>query len=1381
MFARRCISQYAPLLMLLFFVMQTADTWAQSYYDSPIELRMRVRDIRVEYQSNSSSDFNLSVGSLGLSNFEDDELTFKVWGRDNLAVSGGAWQGGNCLTDQMQMTNGGPDFSNDFNTVIFNYTYPTPYIPSDLDIAMEAWEDDVPTDFSIISGITPCGSTGSRCTFETNVCCLNLFGCVFDEGDDYLCDAGPFAAVQFKTFLDYRYDSTTNMRITPCFWYDHGYIEGDCPQRNYYRPRIETFYRYTQGFGCANAIDLGIFGASPIIHYNNNSCYNNNWPNSPGNDVTYSFTVNQPFGMNASLCGVDGAQFDSYLYFLDSNCAVQASNDNGCGNQSNISFYVCQPGTYYLVVDATAANELGTFTLEVTEDSSFLFRVSIDSTDVRCFGADDGIAVASALGGYPPYTFEWSHGPQTDSVGGLAPGVYTVTVTDSEGCTLEESTTINEPTALVSTTSAVNVSCSGAEDGTATVNPSGGTPPYNYIWGSQPMQVTQTAEFLSAGTYMVTVIDANNCLRIDSATVGTNTVITLTLDSLQHISCFGADDGAIDISVSGGVSPYDFDWSNGTGNEDQNNLAPGTYSVTIYDQDSCFIVDSFTILEPTLLVATIDDTVHVSCNGGSNGIITIDVVGGTPPYTYLWSNGRTNQDLLNVIAGTYTVTVYDDNACEAQVTHTINEPAAITAVWDITEPACFGDSTGSIDLTITGGTPPYTYLWTTNDSTEDLTNIPAGAYGVLVTDSFNCFLFEFNTLTTPAAVDLSLAGFTNALCNGDSSGTIDLNIAGGVPPYTFTWSNPLAAGQNATGLSAGTYYVTATDQVGCSDSLNVVISEPLDIVVQVLNVHNVTCNGFSNGGIEVDVTGGTQPYTYLWSTGQTSEDLVGIPAGTYSFTVTDANNCSEVVSSTVVSEPTQITSSLTKIDPSCPGATNGSIDLTVNGGTPPYTFNWSNGGNTEDINNIGSGNYAVVITDDQGCVHTDTITLRNIGAIEASAAITQPLCYGDGSGEIVLTVTGGTAPFSFTWSDGGSGDTRTNMPGGSYDVTISDANSCTATFSYFIDEPDSLALDLISTDVTCYGDADGVISPIVSGGTPGFTYQWSDGQTGVVAVGLNPGMYSMTITDSNGCTQVQDVMVNGPDQLIVAVTDLVDISCFDETDGRVSLTAAGGTAPYRYSVQNNNLQNDTLFTGLAAGSYTAIVFDDNNCQSTTTFTLAEPSDWEVDFAEPYVFVSRGATTTLTPIVPDTIIPSQYIWSPANGLSCTNCAEPEATPLETTNYSVTVIDQNGCESEGLISVVVKNAYEVFLPNAFSPNGDGLNDIWAPIDFGSVQEIDIKIFDRWGSLVFQSSSVANGWDGTCKGSELAPETYVYQIQGTFLNDEEFDEVGSILLLR
>lgn len=1127
------MSNLLTLTGILFLVISVDIlSMAQTLNDGPIQIQIKVRDVNVTFNQTDQ-------GALGIG-FIPDELRFKFWARDRADVDGVGWVGpGNCLASDFTP----PGLTHDFNEVIaiFNYTGAT--VPQYVDIRMEAFEDDIPVD-----GLLGFCSNGPDCTYTgpATVCCgVVLFGaCVgLTERDDMPCFADPF-----RNSLNYRLGR-------PCEWYSHGYVTyaGNGCANDVYIPRIESYWRYTRGTACNNAIDLGTVGPGvQQTHYNSNICYSNNFPNSPGNDVFYQFTITQPMGIRASVCGALGALFDSYLYLLDANCTVIASDDNGCGTQSVISKNLCQAGTYYVVVDAVAAGEQGPFTIVVEEDPSFTFTASITKTDITCTGANDGTATVSVTGGLPPYSYAWSTGSNATGISGLAPGNYAITVRDADGCMVTATTTINEPLPLTLTVTTTDVTCSGANDGTATATPSGGIAPYSYQWNTIPQQVSSTAIFLAAGTFSVVVTDANGCTATASATINTSSVITPSVDLIRHISCFGANDGEIQITTTGGVMPYQFSWSHGANTEDVSQLTPGNYTLTVIDADNCSVTANFTINEPSLLQANIDNIYDARCAGYATGAVTITVSGGTPGYTYTWSNGHTSQDIINVLAGTYSVTAVDANGCTVSVSATIAEPTPLLVILFPISPTCFGASNGQITSQVSGGTPPYSYLWSNSSITPDINNLAAGNYSLLVTDAHNCFFLATVSLNT--GPELVVEPIVNeVLCHGDATGSITLNVVSGAQPISYTWSNG-ASNQTLSGISAGTYGYTVTDADGCMNISSATIEEPSALVLQV-TTQQITCSGSNNGVAFASVNGGTPPYSFVWN-----------------------------------------------INPPPPGA---------------------------------------------------------------------------------------------------------------------------------------------------------------------------------VASGLAAGNYSITVTDAHGCVVADAFRITEGSALTAQVDSLWSPTCYEGTNGGVVLSASGGQPPYQFAVFTNVFQGN-VFDRLPAGNFGALAIDQNGCIDTVLFTIPEPAGFNVYL--PYqVTVVLGAKITLKPTFTGTNAVIGWSWSPAEWLSCTSCAQPEVQPLHDIVYTVTATDERGCTDTANIIVIVKRDYEIFVPNVFSPNGDGVNDVFQPLDFGAAKTFNMKIFNRWGELIFQTSDINQPWDGTYKTKPLDVGVYTYYISGEFLNNEVFKKTGSVTLVR
>ncbi|WP_417620282.1 hypothetical protein, partial [Oceanihabitans sediminis] len=613
--------------------------------------------------------------------------------------------------------------------------------------------------------------------------------------------------------------------------------------------------------------------------------------------------------------------------------------------------------------------------------------------------------------------------------------------------------------------------------------------------------------------------------------------IVITEESTNE-TCNENNDGTITLTVSGGSGDYSYAWTyNGIldpniNTPNVNNLPAGTYEVTVTDNNTaCNANTSITINEPDALASSITSE-DVLCNGQAEGSVNLSVTGGTAPYSYNWSNGETTEDLSNIPAGTYNVTITDDNGCTTTNSVNINEPDALASSLTSEDVLCNGQAEGSVNLSVTGGTPPYSYNWSNGATTEDLSNIPAGTYNVTVTDDNGCTTTNSVTINEPDALASSLTS-EDVLCNGQAEGSVNLTVTGGTPPYSYNWSNGETT-EDLSNIPAGTYNVTITDDNGCITTNSVTINEP-DALASSLTSEDVLCNGQAEGSVNLSITGGNPPYSYNWSNGETTEDLSNIPAGTYNVTITDDNGCT-TTNSVTINEPDALASSLTSEDVLCNGQAEGSVNLTVTGGTAPYSYNWSNGETTEDLNNIPAGTYNVTITDDNGCITTNSVTINEPDALASSLTSEDVLCNGQAEGSVNLSVTGGTAPYSYNWSNGVITEDLSNIPAGTYNVTITDDNGCTTTNSVTISEPDALASSLTSEDVLCNGQAEGSVSLSVTGGTPPYSYNWSNGAITEDLNNIPAGTYNVTITDDNGCTTTNSVTISEPDALASSLT-----------------------------------------------------------------------------------------------------------------------------------------------------------------------------------------------------------------------------------------------------
>jgi len=749
-----------------------------------------------------------------------------------------------------------------------------------------------------------------------------------------------------------------------------------------------------------------------------------------------------------------------------------------------------------------------------------------------CFNLGEGFINISGVGN-APFSYAWSNN-DTDSVANdLNAGTYNVTVTDQYGCSVVDTFTVTEPPLLEVTASITSdyngqdISCFDASDGSATASGTGGVLPYSLLW-TPSLSTNDTITGLDIGVHLVTLTDDNGCIAEDSVTLSQPDTLSLSAIATD-VLCFSDTTGAIDLTVSGGTQPYAHNWSNFATTEDLINLDAGFYTDTVTDTNGCFNVITLEITEPTDSMSFTNVNAEIFCFGDSTGAIDLTVTGGTTPYTYNWSNNEITEDITGIPSGVYTVTVTDSNNCSQNTSIDVIEPTEMIINSSFLDPVCQLGTQGSIDLDVVGGTPGYTYSWNNAETIDSIINLNAGTYTCVVIDSNQCVDTVAITLTDPDAVVVSHTQ-VDVLCYGDSTGSIDITPAGGTPGYTYVWSN-LEITQDITNIPAGLYYVDVYDTFNCGGFLSMNIFEPdTAVYISSNSFTDVLCFGDSTGTLSIDAAGGVGPYTYLWNNLETTQNIQNIPAGIYEVVVTDSNLCTAIFIDTIL-EPTDIELTETHVDVLCFGDATGSINLTPSGGVSPYSFVWSNGQFTEDLSQILAGNYTVIVTDDNNCLDTLTTTITEPAAPVNLSSIAYPvLCHEGSDGSIDLTVTGGTAGYSYLWDTNEISEDIDGLETGTYFVTVTDTNGCSDTLSTFVSEPAAPISLSISATPVCFGDSTGIAIVVPVGGTPGYSYLWdtSDEDTLSQLEGLSQGLYSVLVTDTNGCENTISVYVEEP-------------------------------------------------------------------------------------------------------------------------------------------------------------------------------------------------------------------------------------------------------------
>jgi gliding motility-associated-like protein len=1025
--------------------------------------------------------------------------------------------------------------------------------------------------------------------------------------------------------------------------------------------------------------------------------------------------------------------------------------------------------------------------------------VNVVGTNVSCFNGSNGTVTANVSGGTPPYTFAWSNGAgNVSSQSNLAPATYTVTVTDAKGCTATGSYTVSQPPQLsVSQQTVRNVLCNGGNTGFISVTVSGGTPGYNFTW-NPPNANNDTIENLPANTYQLTVTDANNCTATRSFTITQPTALAFGNATTKNIRCRGGSDGSIIVSASGGTGSYTYAWSHNPALNGAAafNLSAGNYITTVTDQNGCTATQSNTLLQPSTGISFNPFTVTpVSCFGGNDGSVRANPTGGLPPYSFQWNvPGNTNQ-ISGLTAGTYRVTVTDDSLCTAVDSAVVSQPPPIVISGSVLEVSCFGGSDGQISVSATPTGVPYTFQWSNGASGANVSNLNMGNYTVTATNPSGCTALATFNVSQPLLLVLNAPSIVNVSCFGGNSGSITANPSGGTPNYTFSWSNnPLSSNALNGNLSAGNYQVTVTDAKGCTATAAYNVMEPSQLIfAQTPAIVNVLCYGASTGSIAISVSGGTPAYNYSWSNGLPNQPTQqNLPAGTYSVTVSDVNGCSISNDFTIEQPPAIVLQTQVANHVTCGGGSDGKAWAVATGGVGNFSYTWSNGNNSDTAFNLAANVlYTVTTTDANQCTKTATISVTEPSLLSVNPVVKDVSCFLGNDGSIDANPSGGTPPYSFNWSNGSSDQIAQSLSANAYSCTVTDRNNCSTTFSRIVSQPGLLQAVATGISESCVGTGDGKILMSANGGVKPYSFAYTlDGinviqVSGDTAFNLKPTSYSVIVTDGNNCTASTLVNVGSPAvDVYAAYADTTSCYGTEYKDGRIRVSGlTTSNAPYRFQLNDSGVFSTSgIFENLASGMYKIYAVNNFGCDTAFTIEVPQPLPASVDIVPDDTTLLLGESIQLfgylKPYGEDVI--TAYSWTPSTGLSCVDCFNPLALPYINSNYQLTIFYKNGCFAASSVRIKVLNNEELFVPNLFSPNGDGVNEKFEVFGYG-IKDFSMKIFNRWGEKIFESDNQYKSWDGTYKGVLQNPDTYAYVLRVIYLDDKEVVRKGTITLVR
>jgi gliding motility-associated-like protein len=1193
------------------------------------------------------------------------------------------------------------------------------------------------------------------------------------DGDSAFLDATFLGAtslpVQFEAFPDYEFGNGnhphSNPFVSPISVNSLGYsnisdattqIESICidietdfdSDLNIFlrSPNNQTLELSTGNGGSGDNYQITCFkptASTPIVGsaapFNGDFSPEGNWTSLNGAQVdgNWSLVVSDGFGVNQ----LGKVNWWSITFNSENNINYLWSNAGSlsCNNCPDPAAFPTDTTTYFL----TAVDSYNC----IHKDTVTVFPIDV-------YPAPSNLIVSNMSGGEITWTWDpvpgaisyivningtgWipSNGMQSHTITGLVsgdPANIEVQAVGNANCPPDITslnTTYFECTLAGVFVSSQDPLCFGDFSGSAVINATGNTGPVQFstalVSGPQTNGVFNSV--FNAGAHQIILVDSVGCRDTISFTLMNPPQLTLAVSGTDAL-CNGENSGIAVGQGNGGTGTINYQWAPCAGGTVQNtatatNLIAGCYSLMITDANGCTLVDSVEINEPAALsFSSTQDS--VSCSGGADGGAHITVSGGTSPYQYLWDNGDTTPDPTGLDAGFHSVTITDAQMCQSVTLVQVLEPLPLN-VDDLAgmDVDCFGESTGSITASISGGTQPYTFTLDNGASGNPIQNLAAGNYLLDVSDANGCVLDDLPIAINQPATAVSVSQLNaSPSCFGQSNGSLQVNAQGGNgAPFDYLWSN----GQTqdlASNLGAGIYTVTASDSKGCT-ATGIFELSSFDAIVTNVLTDIPSCFGVADGQAAVNLIqggggmGDPANYHFEWSVpGSPDNIFISGLAGDmeYYVTVTDNFGCSGIDTFFLFQPPPlDFTLVLDSVD--CNGGANGSAALgNVPGGQTIAGFEWSNGDTDPLADNLAAGMYSVTLTDLDGCQGEQAFTIEEPAALAVDVDIKDLRCYGYSDAQIDVIASGGTPGYQISWSTGTSGASIQDLPAGSYQFTITDGKGCTLDQTVLIDEPDSLIVQGTAINVACFNANNGVIQVEVVGGAPSYRFSLDSiqFQNAGFFTSLATGNYTVYVVDGEGCTGSVDLSITAPPPLSVELAP--DTTIYLGESLLLEAEVSNGFAPIEYIWTSNILDS--------------MLCDDPECSALLV-----------------------------------------------------------TPNLNNRYTIQITDANGCEAEATILVDVLKPREVYVPTGFTPNSDLINDLLVVYGVSrTIETIDVfRVYDRWGELVYEDFDVvpndeSRGWNGQFRGKDCDPGVYVWYLEVRYKDGFEDRLHGNTTLIR
>ena len=1032
-------------------------------------------------------------------------------------------------------------------------------------------------------------------------------------------------------------------------------------------------------------------------------------------------------------------------------------NFNFTGPTFNYTHSSLQPGTYtgqvFFVNGSPPPTNLPcSLPFSVTiGDGSYALTLSETHTNETCFTSDNGSIDLTVGNGTASFSYSWSNGQVSQDISSLSAGSYSVSVSDGYGCggsligiTITQPPDINVSASARADYNGQQISCVGSTNGIIDAAASGGSGTgFSYSLDGTNFSSSPLTG-LGANTYVVTAKDATGCTKQSNSIVISPPAALDPGTSIPTNPICNGGFGTIAVTgVSGGTGAkqYSINATDFQSSPTFTNKPAGSYTVYVRDANSCIVTQpsQVTITAPPAIGIS-NAIVNTSCFAGNDGRITVTATNGVSPLEYRYTRNSTTvayqtSNVFNtgIVAGTYTIEVRDASGCTNTSTAIVSQPFPVDGtIGTLPTFSCFSPGNGgTLNLTPSGGTPPFSYSWrdnttnaviaTTEDASFTLGSLLSNTYTVTITDSRGCV----GSRTTPVIIQpaqlVSTAIKTDVTCFGASNGSVNLTVTGGTSPYLYSWSNG-ATTEDLISRPPGLYSVTVTDANGCTTNTSATIIQPAQLTLSQGTTSHVLCNGQANGSVTLNATGGTGVYEYSRDgiTWQPSSTISNLNATSHTLRVRDQNLCTSQVNVTIT-QPPVLVASVGSIQGATCGQSNGSASSLANGGTGTYSFAWRNGLNqvvstAPTLVNVPGGTYSVTVTDQNGCTDFEDAAIPSPDGPQATISSTTPTrCSDSNDGRATITVSQGQAPYTIVWNNGETGLNPVALrPGiGINIVTITDATGCITSQVVNVPSPPTLAATPpVIQQATCPAGTNGSIQTLGAGGTAPYTYAWNTGATTSLLNNIGAGAYSLTIRDANNCTITESVTLSDKPAITVQTVSEVAPACAGRSDGSISVNAMGGNGTFSYA-WNTGATGSTL-ASIGAGTYTVTATDVLGCTSQRTFVFADPPPLSLDLGPDRKICVGGILTIASPENA-----ASYVWSSSNGFSSTL---KQVTLTQAGDYTLRIVNANGCLAEDTFTLTTAtdllSADFLMIPQAEAGDTIIVIDISWPVPEGIV---------------------------------------------------------------